>query len=207
MVEECWDLIHSSHTVPQQLRPRLWSGGFTPLPTFPLKGWRTLYICGKMVWRAGIDKIGEWYFLSSLALCSSSPWRQGNAYAGLRRSRRVQLWGGGRQAVHWKLPWNYIPPHPSGSPPASTVSVATLLQDEAKCHGANIVHFCVLHSEVIWHGLGASYLPASWAQEFLSRVLAGPGKVMKYMKAQCFSWSSSLQQPLGPSRSLNFDQH
>lgn len=33
--------------------------------------------------------------------------------------------------------------------------------------------------------------PASQAQEFLSRVLAGPGKVMKYMKAQCSCLISS----------------
>lgn len=49
----------------------------------------------------------------------------------------------------------------------------------------NFVNFCVLHNEVIGHGHEASYLPASQAQEFLSRVLAGPGKVMKYMKARC----------------------
>lgn len=50
---------------------------------------------------------------------------------------------------------------------------------------SNFVNFCALHNEVIWHGLGPSYLPASQAQEFLSRVLASPNKVMKCMKAQC----------------------
>lgn len=121
--------------------------------------------------------------------------------------------GGGRQGCdQCKLPWNYTPAHPLGSPQAKTVSVAPLLKDEAKCHGANCIKFCKFsyppHQDdiqsAIGHGPGASYLAASHAQELLGRVLAGADKIMKYMKARCSGLAGYISMPPGPPRSLNF---
>lgn len=93
------------------------------------------------------------------------------------------------------------------------MSVAPLLKDEAKCHGANSIKFCKFsyppqHDDciqsAIGHGPGASYLAASYAQELLGRVLAGADKIMKYMKARCSGLAGYISMPPGPPRSLNF---
>lgn len=117
----------------------------------------------------------------------------------------MQLGKRGRQDCgQCKLFWNYAPTHLPGSPQAKTESVAPLPKDEAKCHGANSIKFCKFMYPPQWddciqsalgHGAGASYLPASHAQELLGRMLAGTDKTMKYTKARCSGLAGYISVP------------